>query len=137
MKRFHVDSEVNRARCMPQNPNLVAAKTSGLEVYVFDTAKEPNSNGMGSCNPDLRLRGHEKEGYGLSWSPFKEGYLLSGSNDCNICLWDVSSMPQSKVLDAMNVYGVISPLLFCIILLISSALLVLLNLISFIGFLKY
>ncbi|KAJ8452974.1 hypothetical protein Cgig2_014737 [Carnegiea gigantea] len=104
VKRFHVDSEVNRARCMPQNPNLVAAKTSGLEVYVFDTTKEPNSNGMGSCNPDLRLRGHEKEGYGLSWSPFKEGYLLSGSNDCNICLWDVSSMPQSKVLDAMNVY---------------------------------
>ena len=120
VKRFHVDSEVNRARCMPQNPSLVAAKVSGSEVYVFDTAKEATSNGTGSCNPDLSLRGHEKEGYGLSWNPFKKGYLLSGSNDCNICLWDVSSMPQSKVLDAMNVYRVVSPLLFCIILLFSS-----------------
>lgn len=106
VNHLHVDGEVNRARCMPQNPNLVAAKTSALEVYVFDIAKEATSNGMRSysCNPDLRLRGHEKEGYGLSWSPFKEGYLLSGSNDCNICLWDISSMPQSKVLDAMSIY---------------------------------
>lgn len=92
---------------MPQNPNLIAAKTSGLEVYVFDFAKEVSSShgdGPPSCNPDLRLRGHEKEGYGLSWNPFKEGFLLSASNDCNICLWDVSSMPQSTVLDTMNVY---------------------------------
>lgn len=102
-KRFLVDGEVNRARCMPQNPNLVAAKTCGLEVYIFDIAKDVPSNEKG-CNPDLRLRGHEKEGFGLSWNPSKEGYLLSGSHDCNICLWDVSSMPYSKVLDAMNVY---------------------------------
>ncbi|XP_021753061.1 WD-40 repeat-containing protein MSI2-like [Chenopodium quinoa] len=101
VKKFCVDGEVNRAGFMPQKPNLVAAKTSGLEVYVFDVAKEANSN---SCDPEVRLRGHEKEGYGLSWSPLKEGYLLSGSYDCKICLWDVSSMPQSKVLDSMNVY---------------------------------
>lgn len=106
VKKFPVDGEVNRAQCMPQKPNLVAAKTSGLEVYVFDVSKEAKSGeaGAAACDPDLRLRGHEKEGYGLSWNTLKEGYLLSGSYDCKICLWDVSSMPQSKVLDSMSVY---------------------------------
>ena len=29
--------------------------------------------------------------YGLAWSPFHEGTLLSGSDDKKICLWDISS----------------------------------------------
>ncbi|KAG6382689.1 hypothetical protein SASPL_157604 [Salvia splendens] len=37
---------------------------------------------------------HDKEGYGLSWSSFKEGYQLSGSSDCKTCLCDVSAKPQ-------------------------------------------
>ncbi|XP_059653975.1 WD-40 repeat-containing protein MSI2-like [Cornus florida] len=104
MQKIYIDGELNRARCMPQKPSVVAAKTSGCEVYVFDCNKQPMKHQGGSCAPDLKLRGHEKEGYGLSWSPFKEGYLLSGSNDCKICLWDVSTMPQDKVLDSMHVY---------------------------------
>lgn len=35
----------------------------------------------GECNPDLRLRGHQKEGYGLSWNPNLSGHLLSASDD--------------------------------------------------------
>ena len=31
------------------------------------------------------------EGYGLAWSPLLEGHLLSGSDDANICLWDISA----------------------------------------------
>jgi histone-binding protein RBBP4 len=104
IQKIHVDGEVNRARCMFQNPSVVAAKTSGREVYVFDCSKHSMKEEEGSCDPDLRLRGHDKEGYGLSWSQSKEGYLLSGSNDCKICLWDVSSMPQDKVVEAMHVY---------------------------------
>ncbi|KAH9611324.1 hypothetical protein KSS87_021737 [Heliosperma pusillum] len=104
VKKFHVDGEVNRARCMPQNPNVVAAKTSEPEVYVFDMSKDMDTNGTESTGPSCKLRGHEKEGYGISWNPFKKGYLLSGSYDCNICLWDVSAMPQSSVIDAMSFY---------------------------------
>ncbi|CAI9104755.1 OLC1v1003502C1 [Oldenlandia corymbosa var. corymbosa] len=104
VQKVHVDGEVNRARCVPQNPSIIAAKTSSSEVYVFNFANQLGNEGEGSCNPDLRLKGHDKEGYGLSWSPFKEGYLLSGSNDCKICLWDISTMPSSKVLDATHIY---------------------------------
>ncbi|CAA3026041.1 WD-40 repeat-containing MSI2-like [Olea europaea subsp. europaea] len=99
VQKIH-DGEVNRTWCMPRNQGLVAAKTSGSEVYVFKCTKQLVNTGGGSCNPDLRLRGHDKEEYGLSWSPFKGGYLLSGSNDCKICSWDVSAMPQDKILKA-------------------------------------
>lgn len=102
--KIHVDGEVNRARCMPQTPSIIAAKTSSSEIYVFDSTKQPLDHEGRSCEPDIRLRGHSQEGYGLSWSPFKEGYLLSGSNDCRVCLWDVSTSPNNKVLDAKHVY---------------------------------
>lgn len=105
VKQMHVDGEVNRSRCMPQNANLVAAKTNGLEVYVFDITKQACAEEKeGTCAPDFRLKGHEKEGFGLSWNSYKEGYLLSGSNDGKICLWDISAMPHNTVLDAMRVY---------------------------------
>lgn len=29
----------------------------------------------------MRLRGHQKEGYGLSWNPNLSGHLLSASDD--------------------------------------------------------
>lgn len=109
-QKIRVDGEVNRARCMPQNPAIVGAKTSSCEVYVFDSAKQAETQQGGGCDPDFRLRGHDKEGYGLSWSPFKQGYLVSGSHDSKICLWDVSAMAQDKVLDAMHVYEVFSGL---------------------------
>ncbi|KAK6916726.1 Histone-binding protein RBBP4, N-terminal [Dillenia turbinata] len=108
VKQIRVDGEVNRARCMPQNSSLVVAKTSGCEVYVFDCEKHPLKEQESAFNPDLRLKGHEKEGFGLSWSSFKEGYLLSGSNDRKVCLWDVSGMSEdNKVLEAMRVFEVI------------------------------
>lgn len=42
-------------------------------IYIEDPS--------GECNPDLRLRGHQKEGYGLSWNPNLSGCLLSASDD--------------------------------------------------------
>jgi hypothetical protein len=43
---------------------------------------------------DIRLIGHSTEGYGLAWSPFLPGHLLSGSDDARICLWDVRASPH-------------------------------------------
>ncbi|MQL89935.1 hypothetical protein Taro_022524, partial [Colocasia esculenta] len=102
------DGEVNRTRFMPQKPSIVATKTRGEEVHVFDCGgRAARPEGDGSCRPDVLLRGHSKEGYGVSWSPFKEGYLLSGSYDCKICLWDVGVAPlHGSVLEARDVFEV-------------------------------
>ncbi len=39
------------------------------------------SDPSGECHPELRLKGHQKEGYGLSWNPNLNGHLLSASDD--------------------------------------------------------
>lgn len=89
--------EVNRARFMPQNPCVIATKTPSSDVLVFDYTKHPSKpDPNGVCHPDLRLRGHQKEGYGLSWNPNLNGYLLSASDDHTICLWDINATPKEN-----------------------------------------
>ena len=60
------------------------------------------------CHPDLRLRGHQKEGYGLSWNPNLNGHLLSASDDHTICLWDINGTPkENKVRSAIDMHAAI------------------------------
>ncbi|KAL6051479.1 Histone-binding protein RBBP4 or subunit C of CAF1 complex [Balamuthia mandrillaris] len=91
---------------MPQNHSMIATKTVSAEVYVFDYTKHPSTPPVdGKCNPEIRLTGHKKEGYGLSWSPFKEGHLLSGSDDFQICLWDISQVQKThSTLEAKTIF---------------------------------
>lgn len=52
-----------------------------------------------------RLRGHQKEGYGLSWNPNLNGYLLSASDDHTICLWDINATPkENRIIDAKTIF---------------------------------
>ncbi|OEL26312.1 Histone-binding protein MSI1-like protein [Dichanthelium oligosanthes] len=107
VQQINHDGEVNRARYMPQNSFIIATKTVSAEVYVFDYSKHPSKPPLdGACNPDLRLKGHNSEGYGLSWSIFKEGHLLSGSDDAQICLWDIKANSKNKSLDALQIFKV-------------------------------
>ena len=85
---------------MPQNPFLIATKTISADVYVFDYSRHPSKPTDNECQPDLRLTGHKTEGYGLAWSPFLEGHVISGSDDATVCLWDISATSltgQTKV----------------------------------------
>lgn len=59
---------------------------------MFDTSKhqfKPPADGK--CAPQLRLKGHKKEGYGISWNPKDSGKLVSGADDKLICTWNVDS----------------------------------------------
>ncbi|PNT66915.1 hypothetical protein BRADI_3g18490v3 [Brachypodium distachyon] len=105
VQEINHDGPVYRARYMPQNSFIIATKTDSGEVYVFDYRKHPAKPPLnGACNPDLRLKGHNSEGYGLSWSIFKEGHLLSGSDDVKICLWDIKANGKNKTLDAYQTF---------------------------------
>lgn len=76
-KKFETTSEVNRARFMPQDPNIVATINGTGDIDLFDLN---NGLSIGHYKP------HTKNGYGLSWSPFKRGLLLSSSDDHSIAL---------------------------------------------------
>lgn len=87
------EGEVNKAKPMPQENkfNIIATKTNSGEVHIYDYFKhppKPPEDKKDPC-PNKRLKGHTDIGYGLSWSPFKEGMLLSGGYDQLVCMWDV------------------------------------------------
>lgn len=63
IQKINHDGEVNRARYMPQNPDLIATKAVSGEVLIFDRTKhssEPERGGI--CKPDIRLIGQHREG---------------------------------------------------------------------------
>ena len=98
--------EVHRARVMPQESHYIATKSPSPDVFVYDRSLHPArppapaAGTKATPTPEFRLIGHEKEGYGLSWSPRERGLLLSGSDDALICMWDLSSnlVPSATVL---------------------------------------
>lgn len=105
MKINH-EGEVNRARYMPQNPSIIATKSPSSDVFIFDITKQPSTpNPDGVCRPDLRLKGHTMEGYGLSWNPNNEGQLLSSSDDKKICLWNISKTSTNGSLNPVTVFN--------------------------------
>ncbi|EGR34820.1 retinoblastoma binding protein 4, putative [Ichthyophthirius multifiliis] len=79
------EGESNRARYMPQKPNIIASKLTSGKVHIFDSTQVNNEQ----VSPLLILYGHSQEGFGLSWNPIKQGLLLSGGYDKKIIVWDV------------------------------------------------
>lgn len=44
--KINHEGEVNRARCMPQNPCIIATKTPTSDVLLFDYTKHPSKPGQ-------------------------------------------------------------------------------------------
>lgn len=82
---------------MPQDPMLLATKAINGDVNLFDVRKHPSVPRDSICRPNYILKGHSKEGYGLSWSPLRKGLLASGSDDQRVCIWDVSEPPKDSL----------------------------------------
>ncbi|MCO5581058.1 hypothetical protein L7F22_034933 [Adiantum nelumboides] len=96
-QKINHDGEVNRARYCPQNPDLIATRTALGPTYIFDRTKhslQPSPDGK--CKPDIILAGQEKEGYGLSWNPLKQGHILASSDDETVCYWDISAYKKGE-----------------------------------------
>jgi len=104
--RINHQGEVNRARYMPQNPFILATKSPSSDVFVFDISRHPSSPKDNSFRPEHRCLGHSKEGYGLCWNHHVAGELLSGSDDCKICLWDLNqSSTNAQALNTWSGHG--------------------------------
>ena len=88
--------EVNKARWMPQNPNMIATMCIDGMVMVWDRTKH-SSIPNGVVNAQVELAGHTSEGFGLCWSPHVEGQLATGSEDKTVRLWYVQRIVFSKI----------------------------------------
>lgn len=106
VQKINHQGEVNRARYMPQSPNIIATKTVTGEVHVFDYTKHPSIPKDNLVKPELRLVGHSEEGYGLTWNNHIKGHLLSASADTTVRLWDVNATPtEGNVLPSKSVFN--------------------------------
>jgi len=92
------EGEVNKARYMPANPNIIATKTVGGDVLIFDQTLHPSEPKDSNCLPEVRLKGHSKEGYGLSWNPHqsKSSFLASGADDMFVITWDINTAGETN-----------------------------------------
>ncbi|CAG8476312.1 14164_t:CDS:10 [Gigaspora margarita] len=100
VQKIKHDGEVNRARYMPQKQDIIATKTVSGDVYIFDRTKHPSKPlSDGTCQPELKLRGHIKEG------PLKEGHILDASEDTTICHWDITAYTkEARTMEPFRVY---------------------------------
>jgi histone-binding protein RBBP4 len=100
--------EVNRARIHPLKHNLVASKTIGAEILLFDLTNHSNTKPKhNKVKAELTLEGHSKrEGnsYGLSWNVLKPNQLISGGDDSLICSWDVDGTGTNGKLGCSQTY---------------------------------
>lgn len=84
--RINHGGEVHRARYMPQNPIIIASRGPAFDVYIFDYTKHPSEPMDDKFYPQLRCKGHDDEGYGMSWSLANEGHLLTCAHDRTVIL---------------------------------------------------
>lgn len=87
VQKINHPDEVNKARYMPQNPNLIATMCINGDTLIFDRTKHSSMPKNDDINAQIELKGHEKEGYGLDWNPHVEGQLATGSEDSTVRVW--------------------------------------------------
>ncbi|VEU24416.1 DEKNAAC105585 [Brettanomyces naardenensis] len=91
--------DINRAKIMPQNADLLATISNDGSVSIFDRTKKSNSydvdelfsydNDSQTDLADIKLKFHTTGGWGLDWNKFKEGELVTGAGEGSIALWDI------------------------------------------------
>ncbi|KAH7105079.1 histone acetyltransferase type B subunit 2 [Auriculariales sp. MPI-PUGE-AT-0066] len=104
VQKINHEGEVNRARYMPQNPDLIATKTTNGTVLLFDRTEHPSEpDADGTCRPQMRLVGQTQDGWGVSWNPTRSGHILSCSD--TVCHWDINGYTKGKTeLEALSTY---------------------------------
>ena len=93
------ETEINRARYNPANPNVIATRSALNDICVFDrTRHDSHEQKDAAARPDLILSGHTAEGFAIDWSPHDSAahILATGGDDNVICLWDINAAQKSK-----------------------------------------
>jgi histone-binding protein RBBP4 len=80
--------EVNKARYMPQNPDIIATWCVDNRVLIWDRTKHELKPKDNQIKPNVVCAGHTGEGFGLAWSPHVEGQLATASEDRTVRIWN-------------------------------------------------
>lgn len=94
-QKIPVAGEINRARYMPLNSNLIAVRLDTPDVLVYDYTKHVSF--PKEAAPNLVLSGHSSGGHGLVWHPLKEGELLTSGYDGLVCIYDLATAATQPI----------------------------------------
>lgn len=86
-KKFATSHEINRARYMPHDENIVATINGDGESNLFNLE---SGDALGL------FRAHSENGYGLSWNPLTKGLLLTGSDDHTVVTTDTNKISNNS-----------------------------------------
>lgn len=95
-QKIPMPHEVNRARYMPTNSNIIAVRYDAPEVCIYDYTK--HSSFSKEASPNITLTGHTNGGYGLAWHPQTADALITAGHDGKVCLFSIgqSTTPTAQ-----------------------------------------
>lgn len=104
LQRINHLGDVNRARYMPQNPNVIASCNNLGDLVVYDRTKQSSfrNNFVGDDvdinTPQFRLINEQElvDVFGLDWNQQKEGVIVSGDMRGSINVYDIKKSFVSK-----------------------------------------
>ncbi|KAL6120997.1 hypothetical protein NUSPORA_02168 [Nucleospora cyclopteri] len=84
-----INIDVNRLKFSPHAPNIIACKTEGKDIYIYDYTKHKSFGEVST--PDMVLEGHTDGGFALDWNKSMFGELISAGKDKIINIFDINS----------------------------------------------
>lgn len=81
--------DANKCRHCPLAANIIACRTEGKDVLIYDYTK--HSSFDSAKGPDTVLEGHTEGGFALDWNPIRFGQLVTGGRDCMVNLFDINT----------------------------------------------
>ena len=106
---------INRLRCMPQTPGIVAVWGDTATVRILDgthllreLAAEEEVSAKARSRVDLKpvfSHTHSTEGFALDWSLVKAGRLVTGDCRSKIHVWEPQVRGGGAGVDAKSMWG--------------------------------
>lgn len=96
LQQLLLPTGVNRARMMPQNPDIISVICEDGSVNIYDKTKHASQETESKA--EIRCKGHEQEGFGCDWNANDEAVLLTGALDGKLKLWDIKKIVPEQTL---------------------------------------
>lgn len=106
----YISEEDNEYHKQDIEMNIDIGSKANSHNQSNNNEKSPNNqmkdNNHYKSKSNIILSGHLSEGYGLSWSTFDENIIVSGSNDNQICVWDINqkSLKSKEGISPLVIY---------------------------------
>lgn len=95
--KWTVEADIERVRWNPHDPNFFYVTTEAGTVHYFDSRSPPSPSASGPSKPVWTLQAHDGAVAAFDVNPLIPGYLVTGSDDKKVKLWNVQDNKPSMV----------------------------------------